>query len=114
MGVRPLGDVLRYLDAVPDPRRFNRTYTLTQLLTLTLLAVLCRCDDYEETVDWVAVRREWLGEVLDLPEGRAPLPQDLRVGDGDSRSPGPAGVLRPIHRRAGRSQRRSADRRFRG
>ena len=29
MDVHPLGDVLRYFEAVPDPRRFNVTYTLT-------------------------------------------------------------------------------------
>lgn len=47
MDVHPLGGVLRYFDTVPDPRRFNVTYTLSQLLTCTLMAVLCRCDDYE-------------------------------------------------------------------
>ena len=48
MDVQPLGDVLRYFEAITDPRRFNVTYTLVQLLTCTLMAVLCRCDDYEE------------------------------------------------------------------
>ena len=48
MDIQPLGGLLRVLHAVPDPRRFNVTYTLPQLLTCTLLAVLCRCDDYEE------------------------------------------------------------------
>ena len=72
MDVQRLDGVLRYFDAVPDPRRSNKTYTLAQLLTITLLAVLCRCDDYEEIADFVALRRDWLGELLDLPTGRTP------------------------------------------
>ncbi len=72
MDVHPLGDVLRYFEAVPDPRRFNVTYTLTQLLTCTLMAVLCRCDDYEEIAGWVAARHPWLVQVLGLPVGRSP------------------------------------------
>lgn len=72
MDVHPLGGVLRYLETVPDPRRFNVTYTLPQLLTCTLMAVLCRCDDYEEIAGWVAARHGWLVEVLRLPANRTP------------------------------------------
>lgn len=72
MDVHPLGGVLRHFQAVPDPRRFNVTYTLPQLLTCTLMAVLCRCDDYEEVAGWVAARHAWLVEVLGLPEDRTP------------------------------------------
>lgn len=72
MDVCALGGVLRHFQAVPDPRRFNVTYTLPQLLTCTLMAVLCRCDDYEEIAGWVAARHGWLVEVLGLPPDRAP------------------------------------------
>lgn len=54
MDVNPLGDMLRHFQTVADPRRFKVTYTLPQLLTCTLMAVLCRCDDYEEIADRVA------------------------------------------------------------
>lgn len=72
MDVHPLGGVLRHFQAVPDPRRLNVTYTLAQLLTCTLLAVLCRCDDDEEIAGWAAARRAWLVEVLGLPADRTP------------------------------------------
>lgn len=72
MDVHPLGGVLRHFQAVPDPRRYNVTYTLPQLLTCTLMAVLCRCDDYEEIAGWVAARHEWLVELLGLPAQRTP------------------------------------------
>ena len=72
MDVLPLRGVLRYFSSVPDPRRFNVTYTLAQLLTCTLMAVLCRCDDYEDIAGWVLARHDWLVEVLDLPVDRSP------------------------------------------
>lgn len=72
MDVHPLDGVLRYWEAVPDPRRFNVTYTLPQLLTCTLMAVLCRCDDYEEIAGWVMARHDWLVQVLGLPADRTP------------------------------------------
>lgn len=72
MDVHPLGGMLRQFKAVPDPRRFNVTYTLPQLLTCTLLAVLCRCDDYEEIASWVAARHDWLVDILGLPADRTP------------------------------------------
>lgn len=72
MDVNPLGDMLRQFQTVADPRRFNVTYTLPQLLTCTLMAVLCRCDDYEEIAGWVAARHDWLVEVLGMPADRTP------------------------------------------
>lgn len=72
MDVRPLGGPLRHFDAVPEPRRFNVTYTLPQLLTCTLMASLCGCDDYEKIAHWVDARRPWLIEILGLPADRAP------------------------------------------
>lgn len=72
MDVHALGGMLRELEQLPDPRRFNVTYTLPQLLTCTLMAVLCRCDDYEEVASWVAARQGWLVEVLGLPPDRTP------------------------------------------
>lgn len=72
MDVHPLDGMLRQFQAVADPRRFNVTYTLPQLLTCTLMAVLCRCDDYEEIAGWVAARHDWLVEVLGLPADRTP------------------------------------------
>ena len=72
MDVHALGGMLRHLDTIEDPRRHNVTYTLPQLLSCTLMAVLCRCDDYEEIAAWVALRHDWLVQVLGLPEDRTP------------------------------------------
>jgi len=72
MDVHALGGMLRHLDTIEDPREHNVTYTLPQLLACTLMAVLCRCDDYEEIAGWVALRHGWLVQVLGMPEGRTP------------------------------------------
>lgn len=72
MDVNPLGDMRRQFQAVADPRRFNVTYTLPQLLTCTWMAVLGRCDDDEEIAGWVAARHDWLAEVLGMPAARTP------------------------------------------
>lgn len=47
MDVESLGGVLRQFRLFPDPRGHNATYTLPQLLTLTLMACLRGCDDYD-------------------------------------------------------------------
>lgn len=75
MDVHALGGMLRHLETIDDPRGHNVTYTLAQLLSCTLMAVLCRCDDYEEIAAWVALRHAWLVEVLGLPEDRTPCPK---------------------------------------
>ena len=72
MDVHALGGMLRHLDRIEDPRRHNVTYTLPQLLSCTLMAVLCRCDDYEEIAAWVALRHDWLVRVLGMPADRTP------------------------------------------
>jgi predicted transposase YbfD/YdcC len=72
MDVQPLIGILRHFEAVPDYRSTNVSYTLPQLLTCTLMAVLCRCDDYEEIAGWVAARHQWLVEVLGMPAKRTP------------------------------------------
>lgn len=70
MDVKPSRGLLRYFDQIPDPRAANVSFSLPSLLAMTLLAVLCRCDDYEDIAGWVAVRADWLATFLDLPVGK--------------------------------------------
>ena len=69
MDVKPSRGLLRYFDQVPDPRAANVSFSLKSLLTMTLLAVLCRCDDYEEIACWAERRADWLAGFVDLPTG---------------------------------------------
>ena len=69
MDVKPSRGLLRYFHHVPDPRAANVSFSLPSLLAMTLLAVLCRCDDYDEIACWCGERADWLATFLDLPEG---------------------------------------------
>ena len=69
MDVKPSRGLLRYFDHVPDPRAANVSFSLSSLLAMTLLAVLCRCDDYDEIACWCSERADWLATLLELPEG---------------------------------------------
>ncbi len=68
MDVKPSRDLLRCFDQVPDPRAANVSFSLPSLLAITLLAVLCRCDDYDEIACWAQERAQWLATFLDLPQ----------------------------------------------
>lgn len=61
--------LLRYFDPVTDPRADNARHLLCDLLAITLMAVLCRCDDFEEIVAWGKAHEPWLKTFLDLPHG---------------------------------------------
>jgi len=69
MDVKPSRGLLRYFDQAPDPRAANVSFSLTTLLAITLLAVLCRCEDYDEIACWAEHRADWLATFLDLPRG---------------------------------------------
>ena len=61
--------LLRYLAQVPDPRARNISHRLYNLLVISLLAVLCRCEDYVEIADWAQANEPWLATFLDLAHG---------------------------------------------
>lgn len=69
MDVDPSRGLLRYLMDVPDPRADNVSHSLYNMLVITLLAVLCRCEDYEEIALWAQSNEPWLATFLDLPHG---------------------------------------------
>lgn len=60
---------LRFLGDLPDPRASNRRHLLHDILVIAVLAVLCRCDDFEEIAAWGEAHEPWLRTFLDLPHG---------------------------------------------
>lgn len=62
-------DLLRCFSGLNDPRRHNVRHRFTDILTLALLAVMCRSDDWDEVVVWGQQNRRWLATVLELPNG---------------------------------------------
>jgi predicted transposase YbfD/YdcC len=57
-----------FLD-LKDPRRHNVRHVFTDLLSIAILAVLCKSDDWTEVVDWAKAQRPWLKTFLTLPHG---------------------------------------------
>ena len=60
---------LRFFLDLKDPRRHNVRHVFTDLLTIAILAVLCKSDDWIEVVEWAKANRAWLGTFLVLPKG---------------------------------------------
>jgi hypothetical protein len=60
----------RYFAELPDPR-VNRTrkHRLDDILAVTLCAVICGADSFEEIERFGQAREEWLRRFLALPHG---------------------------------------------
>src|SRR5262245_51176190 len=60
----------RYFADLPDPR-IDRTkkHRLDDILAITLCAVICGADSFEEIERFGLARRDWLGTFLALPHG---------------------------------------------
>ncbi|MGH9567192.1 MAG: ISAs1 family transposase, partial [Candidatus Angelobacter sp.] len=60
---------LRFFLELPDPRRHNVRHLFTDILTIAILAILCKSDDWTDVVEWARAQRNWLGTFLLLPKG---------------------------------------------
>jgi predicted transposase YbfD/YdcC len=60
---------LRLFGGLPDPRRHNVRHLFTDILTLAVLGILCRADDWTDVVAWATANLPWLKTFLALPHG---------------------------------------------
>jgi predicted transposase YbfD/YdcC len=60
---------LRCFAGLTDPRRHNVRHLFTDILAIAILAVMCRCDDWDEVVLYGRTNEQWLGAFLELPNG---------------------------------------------
>jgi predicted transposase YbfD/YdcC len=60
---------LRFFLDLPDPRRHNVRHVFTDILTIAILAILCKSDDWIEVVEWARAQQNWLKTFLLLPHG---------------------------------------------
>jgi predicted transposase YbfD/YdcC len=62
--------LIEHLTIVRDPRVVNRSeHRLIDILVITILAVLCGCDDWVEIEEYGIHKEVWLKEFLELPSG---------------------------------------------
>jgi predicted transposase YbfD/YdcC len=60
---------LRFIGDLVDPRRHNVRHLFTDILTLAILAVMSRADDWDEVVLYGWANLTWLKTFLELPNG---------------------------------------------
>lgn len=59
----------RLFDGLSDPRRPNVRHLFTDILTIAVLGIMCRADDWTDVVAWATASRPWLATFLQLPNG---------------------------------------------
>jgi predicted transposase YbfD/YdcC len=62
-------DVLRHFDDLPDPRAANARHLLSDILAITLLAVLCGAEGWADIELYGRTKEKWLRTFLRLPHG---------------------------------------------
>lgn len=62
--------VLRYFQDLLDARKgYLVRHKLTHILTIAILAVICRAEDWQSVVRWARCKIKWLETFLYLPKG---------------------------------------------
>lgn len=69
MDAQATAPFLRYFSAIQDPRRHNVRHLFTDILTIAILGVLCKSDDWKDVVCWADAEADFLGSILPLPNG---------------------------------------------
>lgn len=65
-----LGSIAAYFESLEDPRHFrNRLHLLSDILVISVAAVLCDCDGPTAIHRWAVHRKDWLQRSLALPNG---------------------------------------------
>jgi len=62
--------VMRAFSILPDPRKSrNQEYSISEIISIAILAVLCGADDWVEVSLWAESNIEWLQELQMCPRG---------------------------------------------
>jgi len=69
MDAQATDGLLRFFRSMQDPRAANARHSFSDILTITILALLCGSDSWEAVETWGCGNAQWLEEFLDLPHG---------------------------------------------
>lgn len=62
--------IMEYFKTLPDPRMDRKKlHRLDNIIFITIAAVICGADDWEDIEEYGDANHEWLSTVLDLPNG---------------------------------------------
>ncbi len=66
----PLHSIIKHFESLPDPRhKRNRRHLLVDVITIAVCGVIVGCSGPSALERWAKAKREWLKEVLALPNG---------------------------------------------
>lgn len=60
---------MRYFENLPDPRAANVRHRLMDLLVISLCAMICGADGWEDMEDFARAKADWFATFMDLPHG---------------------------------------------
>ena len=65
-----MAGIMEYFGKIPDPRiDRKKLHKLTDIIFITIGAVICGCDTWEDIEEWGLIRKDWLLTILELPNG---------------------------------------------
>ncbi len=65
-----LSSIVKYFEVLPDPRHHrNRLHLLADVITIAVCGVIVGCDGPSAMERWAKAKRDWLGKLLELPNG---------------------------------------------
>jgi predicted transposase YbfD/YdcC len=66
---RPLAPIVEHFAGLEDPRRYNRRHKLLDIVVISICAVICGADSWEDIELFGKSKEGWLRELLELPHG---------------------------------------------
>ena len=60
---------LRFFLELTDPRAANVRYRLIDLIVITICAIICDCDSWDDVQDFARAKRKWFSSFLELDYG---------------------------------------------
>jgi predicted transposase YbfD/YdcC len=65
-----LDSVVKHFETLPDPRDTrNRRHLLVDVIVISVCGVIVGCEGPTAIVRWAKAKKDWLGQVLELPNG---------------------------------------------
>ena len=63
------GSIIEHFGDLEDPRRDNRRHQLIDIVFITICAVICNAESWEDIEQFGDAKEEWLRKYLQLPHG---------------------------------------------
>ena len=65
-----MASIMEHFGNIPDPRiDRKKLHKLGDIIFITIGAVICGCDTWEDIEEWAEIRQGWLSTLLELPNG---------------------------------------------